>query len=407
MTKIIIAGGGFGGLTLARGLVKRLPNSVSVTLIDKHDYQLFNTNLFEVATAEEELATVSQLKESIGIELKEALPKAVEFIRGEIKEINPKDKTVSVGGKQLPYDYLTVALGSVSDYFNIPGAEQFALPLKSFPNALRIKNQIEFSMQMHRQDMSKPNVKIIVAGGGYTGVEFAAELSHEIEFVAWKNQYPPEKVEICVVEAASQLIPGFSARLSSDALDKLKERGVRVELSSAILSVDAQFVELANHEKLAYDALVWTTGVKARSMPFTEQPNLDKKGRIITNQFLQSDKFQNIFALGDCAYIINADGRPAPASAQDAIAQGRYLAEAMPLLIQNKRPSEYKGKAHGFIVTLGGKYAIVDYGGFYIKGIFGYIVREGANFRFYMNALGFWKALKSILFQYKIFSRND
>ena len=360
-----------------------------------------------MATAEEEMVSAAQLKKSIGVPIKEALPKTVNFIQAEIKEIDPKNKSVSAAGKKISYDYLVAAFGSVSDYFNIPGAEQFSLSLKSFSDALRLKNQVEFTMQAHRMDFNKPNLRVIVAGGGYSGVEFAAELAHEIKILAWKNQYPPEKIEICIVEAAPQLIPGFSARLSHDVLWKLKEQGVRVELSSMISAVDRSFVELADHEKIAYDVLVWTTGVRARSFPFTEQPNLDKKGRIITNKFLQSDKFENIFAIGDCACIINKDGRPAPPSAQDAIAQWRYLVNAMPLIIMNKRPKEYAGKAHGFIVTLGGKYAIVDYGNFYIKGFLAYLIRQGANFRYYMGVVGFWRALKYIVFQMEMFSRND
>lgn len=407
MAKIVIAGGGFAGLTLAKKLRKSLGEASSITLIDRHDYQLFNTNLFEIATAEEEMATVLELRKSIGVPIKQALPKSVEFIQTEIKEIDPKNNTVTAGGKKINYDYLIAAYGSVSDYYGVEGAEKFALPLKGFTDALRIKNQLEFCMQAHRTDINKPSLRIVVAGGGYTGVEFAAELSHEIEILAWKNQFPLEKIDICIIEAASQLIPGFSNRLSQDALWKLRERGVTVQLSTMISKVDEHFVELSSNEKLGYDVLVWTTGVKARSMPYTESPNLDKKGRIITNKFLQSDKFQNIYALGDCACILNIDGRPAPSSAQEAIAQATYLAQSLPLLIQNKRPEEYKGKTHGFIVTLGGKYAIVDYGGFYIKGFLGYVIREGANFRFYMNAIGFWRAVKSIIFQMEMFSRND
>src|SRR5207245_108543 len=135
-------------------------------------------------------------------------------------------------------------------------------------------------------------------GGGYTGVEFAAELSHELEILSWKNHYPPEKMEIVIVEAMAQLIPGFSDRLSQDALWKLKERGVRVQLSSPSISADEHYLNLANGEKEYYDVLIWTTGVKAKPLPFTEKMNTDKKGRLITSQFLQSDSYESIFAIG-------------------------------------------------------------------------------------------------------------
>lgn len=405
---IIILGSGFAGVAAAKGLVRAFSNSGSITIVSEHNYQLFNTNLFEVATAEEEFATISQLKKSIGLPLGEALNlKKINFVPGKVSEIDAAKQTLTVGNKKLAYDYLVVALGSVSDFFGIPGADQYALTLKSLPDALRIKNQIEFTIQAHRTDINKPNLRIVVAGGGYTGVEFAAELSHELEIVAWKNQYPLEKIELCVIEATASLIPGFSERLSQDALWHLKNRGVRVELSSPITSVDEHFLTLANGEKEEYDVLVWTTGVKAVPVPFSETLNTDKKGRLITNHYLQTDQYQNIFAIGDCACVINQDGRPAPPSAQDAITQGRYVAYALPLLAKNQRPTPYRGKAHGFIVTLGGRNAVVVYAGFYIKGYFGYIIRQLANLRYYGSVVGWWRALKYILFEWNVYHRND
>jgi NADH dehydrogenase len=407
MTKIVILGSGFAGVVAAKKLSKVLPSS-SVTLISQHNYQLFNSNLFEVATAEEEFVSSSKLKKSVTIPLAEMLDfKKINFVQAEVTKIDQSQKFVQAGTKKIAYDYLVLATGSVSDFFGIPGSEQYSLPLKSFPDALRIKNQIEFAIQAHRLDVNKPNLRIVVAGGGYTGVEFAAELSHEIEIVAWKNQYPPEKIEIVILEAAGQLIPGFSTRLSQDALWHLKNRGVRVQLSSPITLVDEHFLTLANGEKESYDVLVWTTGVRARSLPFVEPMNLDRKGRIVTSQFLQTDKFENIFAIGDCACVINVDGKPAPPSAQDAVQHGRYVAYALQLILKNQRPAAYRGKAHGFIVTLGGKYAIMDYGGFYFKGFLAFLFRQGANFRYYLSVVGFWKALKYIIFQMDVFSRND
>lgn len=410
MKKIVVLGGGYGGAVAALGLARQFPDKkeVSIILIDKHNYQLFNSNLFEVATAEEDFVSLEQLKKSITIPHVEMFDgENVELLQAEISEIDAAQKIVSAGGKKIAYDYLVVALGSVSDYFNIEGAEKYSLPLKSYTDALRIKNQLEFAIQAHRQDINKPNLRIVVAGGGYTGCEFAAELSHEVDILAWKNQYPPEKIEIVIVEATAQLIPGFSTRMSQDALWHLKNHGVRVQLSSPIAKVNEQFVEFGNGEQEAYDVLVWTTGVKARSLPFVQRPNLDKKGRVITNQFLQSDKDDHIFVIGDCACILNVDGKPAPPSAQDAIAQGDYIAYALPKLMANQRPQEYQGRKHGFIVTMGGKSAILNYGGFYFKGFAAFVVRQLANLRYYAKVVGWWQAFKYIVFQVDVFSRND
>lgn len=408
--KIVILGAGYAGVAAARGLEKKFRNSkdVSITLVDKRDYQLFTSNLYEVATAEEELVSQSQLKKSVTIPLKEIFAgRTIEVVQAEVTAINREQKFVQAGDKKLQYDYLAVALGSVSDFFGIQGAENFASTLKTLADGLRARNKIEFAMQKQRLEMTKSNIRIVIAGGGYTGCEFAAELVHELRFMAWKNDFPPEKIEVMIIEAANQLIAGFSNRLSQDALWHLKNLGVNVRLSSPIFKVDGRFVEMATQERVEYDALVWTTGVKACALPFTDPLNLDRKGRIITNQFFQSDKDQSIFALGDCACIVNADSRPAPPTAQDAVAQGEYLAYALPLIMENQKPLAYAGKKHGFIVALGGKWAIFDYAGFYFTGYFAYIFRVLANLRYYASVVGWYKAVKYTIFDWEVYGRND
>lgn len=407
---IVIVGAGFGGVSAALGLsrVFKHDQDIRITVIDKSDFHIFSVNLYEAATSEEELVSIGQVKKSVAVPLSEIFKrKNIEVVKGEVSQINVEEKTVQVGTKKIAFDYVVSAVGSISDDFNVPGVREFAFPLKTLPDALRIRSQIAFAMQSHRMDVNKKNIRVVVAGGGYTGVEFAAELSGEMEYLSWKNEYPYEKIEVVIVEAMPELIPGFSQKLSSDALLRLKEKGVRILLSSPITSVDKNVVKLLSGEQLPYDVLVWTTGVKTGVLPFLEQPNLDRKGRVITNEFLQSDTCEYVYAIGDSACVMHEDGRPAPPTAQDAIAQGSYIAYALPLIMNNRKPQPYRGKKHGFIVTLGGSYAIMDYGGLYIKGFFAFIARYAANFRYYVSIVGVWKAVFYIVFQAKMNRRND
>jgi NADH dehydrogenase len=317
MTKIVILGAGFGGLTAALGLEKKFRNrkDISITLIDRHDYQQFNFNLYEVATAEEEFTSIDQLKAGIALPLKKLLVNSsIKFLQGEVKEIDPQKKVVSVGNKQVEYNYLVCAMGSQTDYFNIEGAEKFALPLKSLKDALRIRNQIEFAVAAHKLDVNKKNINIVVAGGGYTGVEFAAEAVKIAEIVAWKNNYPLEKIEITLVETASELIPGFSKRLSRDVHDRLRHLGVRVRLSCRIVKAANALLEISDGEQLAYDVLVWTTGIKANPLNIKDLVLRDSKNRCLANPYLQLAGHHEIFILGDQA-CINCNGKPAACSA--------------------------------------------------------------------------------------------
>ena len=410
MTKIVIVGAGYGGLQAALHLEKRfsLNKNVEITLVDKRDYHLFTSNLYEVASSEEELTSVSQMEKSVTVPLAEILAgKKVKFLQAEVKEILPKEKKVSLATRQLEYDYLILALGSQSDFFNIAGAEKYSLTLKSLPDALRIRNQIEFEVQSHMYDVSKKTVRVVVAGGGYTGLELAAELKGLLDILALKYQYPREKIEIEVIEANNKVIAGFDDRLSQDAYDRLQDLQIRVRLSSKITEVDEHFVNLLNGEKVAYDVLVWTTGVKSSVINSGGVFATDPKGRLPVNEFFQVQNYPQVFALGDNAGIIDSKKHPIPATAQDAWHEAKYLAYVLPYLMKNQKPKPYQPKKHGFIVALGGKWAIMSYNGVYLKGFIAYVVDQFAHIRYYASIVGYWKAVRYILFQVKVYSRND
>jgi len=410
MTNIVIAGGGFGGLNAALGLEKRFKNNkdIAITLIDSRDYHLFTPNLFEVAASEEELTTVAQMKRSITLPFAEILKgKDVKFLQSGVKNINPAKKQIELDHRQINYDYLILALGSQSDFFNIAGAKKFAYVLKDLPDALRIRNQIEFAIQAHKMDVSKKNIRIVVAGGGYTGVELAGELKGLVDFLAWKNQYPREKIEIEVVEGAGQLVPGFDDNLSRDAYYRLHELGIHIRLAARITDVDEHFVEFLSGDKVAYDVLVWTAGVKAQGCHM-QVANLDRKGRLPVNELFQVEGRHNIFAIGDMACVMDRHGKPVPSSAQDAEGQACFIAYALPFVIQNKKPPvPYKNKKHGFIVNVGGEWAIMSYNGFYITGWIAYFIDKMAHLRYYASLVGWFKAIRCVIFQMEIYSRND
>ena len=407
MVNIVIVGGGFSGLGAALGLAKKDKN-IFVTLVDRRDYHLFSPNLFEVASSEEELSTTSQMKKSITLSFAEVLKgTGVKFIKSGLQKINPEKNQIELDHKQINYDYLILALGSQSDYFNIPGAQKFVLGLKDLPDALRIRNRIEFAIAAHRFDINKKTVRLVVAGGGYTGVELAGELKCLADFLAWKNQYPREKIEIEIIEGANQLVPGFDSRLSRDALGRLQELGVRVRLSSRVTKVDEHFVELMSGDKIAYDVLMWSAGIKACDSHM-EITQLDKKGRLPVNEFFQVATHQNVFAIGDIACVLDSQGKPVTSSAQDAADQAKYLVYALPFILKNQKPPfPYKNIKHGFIVNVGGKWAIMSYNGIYLTGWLAYFIDELAHLQYYISVVGFYKAVKCVIFQMEIYSRND
>ncbi len=409
MAKIVILGAGFGGLQTALRLEKKLKNksNISITLIDKRDYHLFTPNLFEAATTEEELVTEKQTKQALTLPLEKILRgKKIKFVKGNVLGIEPEKKRVLVDNKNVDYDYLVLALGSKTDFYNIEGVEKYALVLKDLPDALRLRNNVAFAMQSHRLDMHKQTIRLVVAGGGYTGVELVGELKGLVDFLAWENNYPREKVEIEVIEANPKLIFGADERLSRDAYIRLEDLNIRIRLSSKVVKVGQHLIELDSGDRLTYDVLVWTAGVKACDC--LAQMPVDAKGRIKVNGMCQGENHHNIFALGDIACIMGQNGYPVPATAQDAIDQAKYLAYALPYVMSNQRPPKpYKSIRHGFIVNIGGKWAIFSHHSFYFAGFLAFILDKLAHLRYYLSLMGFWKALKCVIFQTEIYSRND
>lgn len=333
-TKIVIAGSGFAGLLCALKLEKRYRNNrfVTITLLDRHDYHLFTPNLYEVVAAEEEFTSVSQLKKSVAVPFREILAgKSLDFAKGEITAIENRKKIIRLGAKAVEYDYLVLALGTVPNYLNIPGAREFSLPLRGLADALRIRNSVEFLVQSHRLDPAKKTLHIVIAGGGGTGVELAGALAGLADRVAWKNNYPRESIKITILESSSQVLNAFGGRAGQDALLRLKELGVSVDLGKYIYRVERQFVEFLSTERIGYDLLVWDTGEKGPDLKFETEAQRDGKGRLKTNQNLQLIGSDDIFALGDLGVIIDASGKESSGcGVEHALAQAQYVAQSLP-----------------------------------------------------------------------------
>lgn len=411
MKKIVIAGAGFAGLNTALRLEKkfRKQKDIEITLIDKRDYHLFNPSLYEIATAEEEMTSISQLKKSVALPIQELLAgKRVNFIRGEVGSIDRQKKKLMAGGRTVQYDYLILAFGSQTEYFGVEGAQEFALPLKNLNDAFRIRNQLGFAVQAHLHDSAKQYVRFVVAGGGYTGVEVAAEMANLANILAWKNNYPREKIEILIIEAQNQLVPGFDHRAGRDIYQRLAGLGVRIKLLSSIFKVQKHSVILLSGERLLYDALIWTTGVRAQTCYVSGQCDCNKKGQYETDQYFRIMGETHVFAIGDIACIHDSGKAVIPSTAQAAVAEAKYLSKILPRLLQNKIPAEgFVLNSHPFIVSVGGKWEVFKSDKFYFTGYPAYLLHLGANARYYAGLLGWWKAIKYVLGQAELYGRND
>lgn len=406
MKHIVILGGGFGGLSCAINLVKQFkPSEVRITLVDKEAYHSFHADLYEVATAPDEVTSVSQLQKSLMLSLSEVLGRhGIAFVKGTVTSIDPEKREIRVGGRVLAYDYTVCAFGSVTSYYNIPGAPEHTLPLKSFTDALRIRNAVEFLIQRHRQDTSKYVLRIGVVGGGFTGVELAAELSGLLNFLSWKYSYPRDKIEVLILEAGNRLLGGLPEQVVHVANRRLTDLGVHIQLNAHIVKVAERLVYLASGAVEECDLLLWTAGVEAVTLPFTTKLPTDRCHRIVVNEFLQTPQYHNIFFIGD---NMCQDSSPDPTTASFAIHQARYVATALPFVVQNRRPRPYASKHLPFIIALGGRFAILASDKVYIKGRLAYLAKLYANFRYFKSLIGTTRALRWVFGKSRVYAKND
>lgn len=410
MKQIAIVGGGFAGVATALGLERNLPHSsdVAITLISRQPYHEAHTYLYEVASSPEELTTLAQLKQSVAIPLTDIFAGTrVKFRQTELTRVDQDNHELILSEGKLNYDYLVLALGSTSNFYGIPGADKYSIPLKSIRDSLAIRNRIGFLLDAHRQEATKENIRIVVAGGGFAGVEMAAELKGLLDFLSWKENFPRQKLEVMVVEGSNQLMPGLGEEVGRDVYTRLKSFGFEIMLNSMITNVDEHFLEFKNGEKLFYDCLIWTAGVKANQVPFVTELALDRGNRILTNSQFQIERYPSIFVLGDEACFLDTNGKPLPGTARQAIDQGRYVGQAIAQILQNKKPQPYICKNYGFIVPLGGKWAIFKSQRLYFKGLLPYVLRQIGWFRYFYSILGLRRAIELVILENRLYGRND
>nr|MDQ3018805.1 FAD-dependent oxidoreductase [bacterium] len=372
--KVVILGGGFGGIACAKKLDADYPG-FEVTLIDQSPYHIIHSNLYEVATAPEELSDLRKLKQTVALAYTKIFTDTRVIVKqGKVISIDAEKQTVELEHGSVLYDYLVAALGARPNYYGIAGADQFSIPLQTAGDALRIRDRIEFAVQAHRLDTQKDVVRIMVAGGGVAGVEVAAELQGMLDFIAWKNNYPRKKIETVVIEGTGQMLPGFETKVAETIANRLEKFGVKILTRRMIAGVESNMVTFSNGERMEHDCLIWTAGVKAVPLPL-KKPVLTAKGdRVEVDEYFRVNGHANIFTIGDQSCHHAKDGAPLPGTASQAIDQGVYIAGALSAFAKNKTPATHTCKVFPYIIPLGGKWAIYKSSRMYIKGYLAYFI---------------------------------
>lgn len=406
MKKIVILGAGFGGVAAAKALLKQNIQA-EIILVDQSSDHIIHGNLYEVATSPEELTKLTELKKSVAVPLNEIFKDTpVKLVKGWVNEVDLAKQVLTVGDKNLPYDFLVAALGAGPNYFAIPGAKENALTMLSATDALRIRSRIELVIQTHKNDTRKAVVNIVVAGGGVAGVEVAAELQKMIDFVAWQNNYSRSKIMTTIIERSETVLNGFPARAITSATQRLRSLGIKLQTNSTIQNITNHDV-ITDQGQFPYDVLIWTAGVSANSLPGPVQTPVSVGKRIEVNELFQLQEFRNVYVIGDQCCHHDELGNPLPGTASQAIDHARFVAKALTYSIKNRAPMVHVCRKFPYVIPLGGNWAIFSSNNLFLSGYAGYLVRQLVWLRYFVSILGLFRGTHWWLRSTELFSRND
>jgi NADH dehydrogenase len=363
--KVVILGGGFGGLAAARALYK----TADVTVVDRHNYQTFLPLLYQVSTA-------GLAADHVAYPIRGALRKTpVKFRMGSPISIDHKNKEVKLDSSELlKFDHLIVALGSVTADFGIPGVKEFTLGMKTVSEALTIRAEImrRFEDLCRFEDDTKLSITVI--GGGPTGVEMAGAIAELIRGPLKSDQAnAASHIDITLIEAGPRLLPPFAPSLSARTKKDLEKLGVKVLLNAAVKEVEHRKIVLKDGAVIPSEITIWAAGVKGSDA--MAQLNLPTAGnRVAVDPTMQVKNYPNIWALGDIAAAIGKDGNTLPMVAPVAIQQGKFIAKQIMRLTKNQKLENFKYLDKGSMATIGRNKAVVQVKSLKISGALAWLI---------------------------------
>jgi len=363
--KVVILGGGFGGLAAARALHK----TADVTVVDRHNYQTFLPLLYQVSTA-------GLAADHVAYPIRGALRKTpVKFRMGSPISIDHKNKEVKLDSSELlKFDHLIVALGSVTADFGIPGVKEFTLGMKTVSEALTIRAEImrRFEDLCRFEDDTK--LSITVVGGGPTGVEMAGAIAELIRGPLKSDQAnAAAHIDITLIEAGPRLLPPFAPSLSARTKKDLEKLGVKVLLNAAVQEVEHRKIKLKDGTTIASEITIWAAGVKGSdAMAQLNLPTV--ANRVAVDPTMQVKNYPNVWALGDIAAAIGKDGNTLPMVAPVAIQQGKFIAKQIMRLSKNQKLENFKYLDKGSMATIGRNKAVVQVKSLKISGAIAWLI---------------------------------
>lgn len=386
LPRVVIVGGGFAGINLAKAL-KKAP--VQVVLLDRNNYHLFQPLLYQVATAGLE-------PDSIAFPLRGIFKRQKNFVfrMAEVKHINREQNILETNIGDIRYNYLVLATGSNTNFFGNKMIEEHAIGMKSLIEAVQIRNyvlkQFEESLLLKNEAEIRPKLNFVMVGGGPTGVELAGAFAELRKYILPKDypELPLHLMNIYLVEAGPRVLASMSEETSRKTLAGLEHIGVKVLTNIAVKDYDGKNLLLSNGDVIETQSLLWSAGVKGMALGGLPEGTLLPNGRVIVNDVNLVNGTSNIYAIGDIAQMINDERFPKgyPMVAQVAMQQGKQLGKNIIAGLKGRGTKPFKYTDLGSMATIGRNRAVAEFGKIRLSGYIAWVAWAIVHL---LNLMGF------------------
>lgn len=384
MKKVVVIGGGYGGLRAIEMLSKY--NDISITLIDKNPYHYLQTEAYGYIAGRFDVHEVA-------IDLKnwcDGFDERVNFINNEAIDINFEVKEVELNDETISYDYLIVATGAKTHFFSfIEGLREHSFGVKNLQKAHNFRVQFEdviYKKLRYEEGYDKGEINIVVGGAGLSGVEVAAEMAFTLETYSKTIGDTAKEIHIYLVDASDTILPGMGNYSIEKTKQRLDALGVKILTNTFINSVDASHIYFKNGEALAYNFMIFTGGIKAADLNQSIVSEKNNIHQLIVSSELNIEGHKDVFAIGDCVEIKDSKGNILPPTAQVAEKSAEYVASTIRKRLDGTESEPFDADVQGIFIALGGKYAVGEVFNFIkVKGYVAYLLKKTITYAYYLG----------------------
>lgn len=383
MTRVVVVGGGYGGLRAIEGLQKSA--DVEVVLVDQNPYHYLQTEAYAYIAGKSDI-------HDIVIDLQSWCEgfERVSFIQTKVVSIDFDKKVVQGEEQEILYDYVVVATGARTNFFSfIEGLREHSYGVKFLNRAYNFRKEFEEllyeKLHLKHSETNKP-INIAIGGAGLSGVEVAAEMAFVVKEYGKTIGERSKDIQIYLIDASETILPGSSSYVIKNTTSRLKKLGVNILTNAFISSVDDTKIVFKDGSDLEYFFMIFTGGIKAAPLGETIECEKNRIGQLIVSKRLNIAKHKNAFAIGDAIEVKDADGNILPPTAQVAERSAEYVAKAIVSHIKGEDISPFHANVMGVFIALGGKYAVGEIFSFVkVSGYKAYLLKKAITYAYYIG----------------------